>query len=173
MRILIPSALAIALAAATPGLAQETPEETARDIEPGEIARSLGEATADARGDQGSTLAVETLAAGAAATDRNRLGALIGEPVRDAEGAKVGVVNNFVMTDGAASLRVIKLDGIAFARKELRAVPAGDAVAADEAVALLSLTKAELRKQSDFVYEAGMDTIAPVTDAVDDTNRRS
>lgn len=90
--------------------------------------------------------------------------ALIKLPVVDAEGRKVGVVENVVMTDGQPDLVVVKLDSLIPGGKLLRAVPHTEAVIVDEgySVSLATLKKADIRKQDVFAYADGMDTIVPV-----------
>lgn len=92
--------------------------------------------------------------------------AIMGFAVFGSDGRKLGKVENVVMQNGLAIKLIVKLDSLVPNDQLLRAVPFGDvrSVVERRAVRLL-IKKSELRKQSPFLFQDEMETIAPVTKA--------
>lgn len=181
--LFIPSALAIAIMTAS-AFAQEYDDQVMQEGDVMDQPQPVGETfdayepDEDVAGELSSEDEADELGASERADPellRQELIGLIKLPVRDVNEKRIGVVENVVMKDGAPHLVVIKLDNLIPSDKLLRAISSAETVTVDEGavVALATLTKTEVRKQSAFFYQDAMDTIVPVTNAVKRSDMQS
>lgn len=107
-----------------------------------------------------------TLAAKTPEEIRAELTAVMNLPVYDVNDERIGIAVNAVMKEDRAQLLVVKLDNVLFGNK-LRAVDSKEAATIDDggAIGLATLTKAALKDQTPFEYQAEMVTLLPATDA--------
>jgi len=106
---------------------------------------------------------------------RESLARLVKLPVVDSDGKKFATVVNGVLKEDGAHLVIIRLDSIIARDRLFRSVPYAQVALTDEgdALALATLTKPEIRKQSPFLFEDGMDTAVSIDKPADRSDQRS